>query len=249
MAPNNPGNSKAATILHTGAERGSNPSKTEQVQHGTQEIGAYRLHFDMEKVKQLSSKVVGTSITEIFSADKHEIESKWMEGKPVVIINYRSYTHQNAAMEKNPELLNCIYKRDENMEGNDADSGTTLKVRQYPIDTDVADLLAMNGLEKWRGHMYAPKTEKSKKTSAFLRAPSKEVAEKLLEQGYLLDNGKVLGVVPSNSTPAEEDERTVLLLGTNKVSKAMWNRGESLSEQALLTALNKANYPVQAYIL
>ena len=94
--------------------------------------------------------------------------------------------------------------------------------------------------------MYAPKTENSKRTSAFLRAPSKEAAEKLLEQGHLIDNGHILAVVPSNSTPAEEDERTVLLLGINKVSKAMWNRAESLSEQALLKALVKANYPVQA---
>ena len=74
-----------------------------------------------------------------------------MDGKPVVAINYRSYAHQSAAMEKNPELHDCIYTRDEKMEGNALDSGTALKVRQYLVDTDVADLLAMNGLNNGAG--------------------------------------------------------------------------------------------------
>jgi hypothetical protein len=84
MTSKNQGNDKSSTILPTGAERGSNPSKTEQVQHGSPKIGAYRLHFDTEKVKQPLNKIEGTSITEIFSADKYEIESKWMDGKRVM---------------------------------------------------------------------------------------------------------------------------------------------------------------------
>jgi hypothetical protein len=52
MTSDNKGKDETPALLHKGAERGSNPSKTEQVQHGPQEIGRYRLHFDIEKAKQ-----------------------------------------------------------------------------------------------------------------------------------------------------------------------------------------------------
>ena len=79
-----------------------------------------------------------------------------------------------------------------------------------------------------------------------LIAPNRPEMDKLLKKGYIVDNGRVLGVVPANSTTEEESKRTVLLVGVNKVNEAFKKCKGIISELALLNALMGAGYPVQA---
>ena len=242
---NTQGNNISPNILPMGAARGSNPANPEQAQNGTLGIGAHRLYIVHERLRHPDSNITGKTLPEILNADRHDIESEWIDDNMVIIVNYKSAAHYQEALERNPGLAGCIYQGYENVEMSPPDNTRTLKVRQCPPDTEIADLLAVNGLEAWRGHIFAPKVT-GKKTTALIKAPNKEEADRLLEQGYIVDNGRVLAVVPSNSTHEEENLRTVLLVGVNRVSEAMRKKGGKLSELALLMALTKAAYPAQA---
>ena len=123
--------------------------------------------------------------------------------------------------------------------------GRIVKIRQCPIDANLRDLMAINDLGGWRGSMLTPRNG-CKHTTAILNAPSVEEAEKLLEKGYVVENGKVLAVVPGNSSPQEENLRTVLLVGVNKVNEAHKKMGGKLIELGLLKALRNAGCPIQA---
>ena len=123
--------------------------------------------------------------------------------------------------------------------------GRIVKIRQCPIDANLRDLMAINDLGGWRGSMLTPRNG-CKNTTAILNAPSVEEAEKLLEKGYVVENGKVLAVVPGNSSPQEENLRTVLLVGVNKVNEAQKKMGGKLIELGLFKALHNAGCPIQA---
>ena len=146
---------------------------------------------------------------------------------------------------RHPGLLSCKYSADIEMGRSERDNNLTLKARQIPTGANIADLLAINGLEKWRGHML-PTKENAKKTTAILRAPNVEELDKILKKGYLVDNGKILPIVPGGSRAEDENQRTVLLVGTNKVEEIIKKQGGIMSELALLKTLISAGYQIQA---
>ena len=122
-----------------------------------------------------------------------------------------------------------------------------VKVRQCQPDTDIASLLGISDLGGWWGRLQ-PCKEDNKHTTAVLTAPSEE-AQKLLEVGHLVDNGRVLAVVPVDSTVAMENERTVLLVGTSKLHAKHKEKGRSLTELSLLKTNRSGNPPIQAITL
>ena len=97
-----------------GAEEGSNPSNTEQLQKETLGIEAFRMYVNYEQLRNPSNKIVGRTLPpEILSADNQDIEIIRMDGTNVAIINYRSLEHRQAALEKNLGIVNYQCEMDE----------------------------------------------------------------------------------------------------------------------------------------
>ena len=88
--PTTKGNNTPPNILPMGAARGSNPANQEHAQNGTLGIGAHRLYIEHERLRHLDSNITGKTLPEIFSVDRHDIESGWIDDNMVIIVNYKS---------------------------------------------------------------------------------------------------------------------------------------------------------------
>lgn len=79
-----------------------------------------------------------------------------------------------------------------------------------------------------------------------MKAPTEAEAQKLLRKGYIVNNGKVLAIVPENSTMEDEEKRTALLVGANKIQDKMHKDGGKLTEIGLLKSFVGKGYPIQS---
>ena len=186
------------------------------------------------------------NLAERLKIDVNDLIYEKVEGRDVVIFQLDSPAQLREALEDTPEIKNYILVNDiEMIEPRMEQGRQTVKVRQCPIEMDIRELIITNRLEGWKGSMF-PQRIGSKRTTAILNAPSEEEVDRLLRKGYLVRNGKILAVVPSNSTLEKEDARTLLIVGVNKVSEAYKKLSCKLTELTLQKILTQANYPVQS---
>ena len=84
MTDKETGTPNISHILPMGAERGSNSSNTELVLKEALEIGSSRMYFNYEQIKHPSSKIVGGTLPEIFSADNAETTETEPRATPAI---------------------------------------------------------------------------------------------------------------------------------------------------------------------
>ena len=105
-------------------------------------------------------------MVEIFGVETQEIENAMVdEDTMVLIVNYKTHALMRAATRRNPGLLNCIYQTDVDMEPKNFANDLALKIRQIPVTTDMASLLAINGLNESEGS-HVPTKGSSKKVNS-----------------------------------------------------------------------------------
>ena len=239
--------SQKDTLLPTGADRGLNPSKARTNNDPKLAIAGYnQLKIDADKWEKFNEGTTWDDVANAFNIDRQQIHSEWTEESHLIVITYSNPLHLKHALEDIPGLKASIYSNRLEMDMRpQQDNNKTVKIRQCPIDTDISKLMILNDLVGWKGKLWIPK-ENKKRTTAILTAPTEADALKLLERNYLVDNGRVLSIVPGNYYLQDEDARTVLLVGVNKVNDALRKAGSSLTELALLMTLMQHHYPVQA---
>ena len=145
-------------------------------------------------------------------------------------------------MTRNPLLktIQCKQSNTSNIKTNE-----WVKIRQWPTNGDIEHIILLNDLLGWYGKVFPPKNNQ-KHTTAILKAPSEREAKKLLDRGFIVNNGKILPVVPEDSTMHEEEKRTVLLVGVNKIQSRMNQEGGKLTEIGLLKSLVGKGYQIQS---
>ena len=175
-------------------------------------------------------------------ARKEEITIDEIDGANVMILTYENQEQLKEAIKKNPLIMTLQHKK--------VDTETNkrigwVKVRQWPVDADIEHVILLNDMLGWYGKVFPPRGNQ-KHTSAILKAPTEIEAKRLLEKGYIVSNGKLLAVVPEDSTREEEEKRTVLLVGINKANAKLKNDGGRLTELGLLKSLRSNGYPIQS---
>jgi hypothetical protein len=73
-----------------------------------------------------------------------------------------------------------------------------------------------------------------------LTATTEREAQDVHDIGWMMDDDKGLAVVPYDCNVKDEDERTVLLVGVNKVHEYLKNKGKRMIELFLLKTVKNA---------
>ena len=238
--------SNGANLLPSGANREGNTSNHHD-QVNALAIGIHKnLYIDYSKWESEEQECTYTKLAQALKVTEKELTFEEMNGKQVIIASYQNERDLQNILEITPKLGNCLIgNEDVDMDAKTKNRQTTVKVRQCRANTSIEDLLAINDLAGWCGKLQPPR-ENGKSTTAILTAPTERDAQELLEIGHLLDNGNVLAVVPYESTIEDENKRTVLLVGINKLQQYLKSKGQKLTELSLLKTLKAAGYPVQA---
>ena len=203
---------------------------------------SHYLIIDADKMSQLEEEFSDLRLAEIFKTKKEEIIIDEVNGTAVMIFPYENKEKMEEVTRENPLIRTLEYKQP-NTEADDKKQW--IKIRHWPTNADIEHVIFLNDLLGWHGKVLAPKSAK-KHTTAVLKAPSETEAAKLLEKGYIVSNGKVLATVPGDSTQEQEQRRTVLLVGVNKVQDKLVKMGSRLTEIGLLKSLVHKGYPIQA---
>ena len=205
-------------------------------------ISPHQIIIDIEKLRLIEENLTDEGLAEIFGAKKEEISIGEMNGTEVMIMSYENRDQLEEVMKGNP-LMKTLQHHWEKPEA--SNQMEWVKIRQWPIDADTEHVILLNDLLGWQGKILKPKSER-KNTTALLKAPSETEARKLLDKGYIVNNGKLLAVVPQSSTQEEEEKRTVLLIGINKIHTKLCQGGGRLTEIGLLKSLVHKGYPIQS---
>lgn len=235
-----------ANLLPSGANREANTSN-QSGQVDALAIGIHRnLYIDYHRWASDEEEDTLTKLAQALQVTEKELTLEEINGRQVVIAPYHDEQGLRNILETSPKLGNCLVQNEDvDMEGKSRHRKTAIKVRQCRANTNIEDLLAINDLAGWWGKLQPPR-ENGKSTTAILTAPTEREAQELLEIGYLLDNGNVLAVIPLDSTIEEENKRTVLLVGVNKLQQHLKSNGKKLTELSLLRTLNGAGFRAQA---
>ena len=223
-------------------------SASEQVANALA-IGLHKqLYIDFDKWEKEANGDACAELAQAFNVQEKDLTCEMWDERRVIIIPFKDEESIKVALERNPKLKEYPLQNDVDMEIRNKDRKKMVKIRQCQLDTDIANLLAINDLGGWWGKLQPCKVG-NKHTTAILTAPSEEEAQTLLEIGHLVDNGRTLAAVPADSPVTGENERTVLLVGINKLQAKHKEKGRKLTELSLLKTLTSAGLPIQAITL
>lgn len=222
----------------------SPPTTTREITSPKNFSLTYNIIIGTEKIDQLKSENLDDDqLAQTLGTKKEEIEFTNINGEGAMILSYENQSKIQETMANNPLLKTMTFNNPTN--GTEKNEKEWVKIRQWPIDTDTEHTMLINGLLGWFGKIFPPKSKKNY-TTALLKAPSESEAKKLLDKGYIISNGKLLPVVPENSTREEEQKRTVLLVGINKAQSILNRENGRLTEIGLLKSLVNNGYPIQS---
>jgi hypothetical protein len=243
-ASNNNGGNK--DNLPEGAERESSSPKRER-ELTTPKIPnistSYQLTLGTDKIRQIEGKITDEDLAGTLGTKKEEITIDLINGKEVMIISYENEEQLEEATTRNP-ILKTLQCKKPNV-NTSSTQNDWIKIRQWPTNGDIEQIIILNDMVGWYGKVFPPKNNQ-RHTTAVLKAPSELEAKKLLNKGYIVNNGKLLAVVPQNSTMEEEERRTVLLVGIHRIQNKMNQEGSKLTEIGLLKSLVGKGYPIQS---
>ena len=201
-----------------------------------------QLIIDIDKMSQLEGSYSDEKLAEALGTRKEEITIDEIDGVNVMILTYESHEQLEETIKRNPLIKTLQYKK----ASTEANKPTEwVKLRYWPVDGDMEHIILLNDMLGWYGKVHPPKNNQ-KHTTAVLKAPTETEAKRLLEKGYIVSNGKLIAVVPQESTNAGEEKRTVLLVGVNKIQEKLRKDGSKLTEIGLLKSLTKNGYPIQS---
>jgi hypothetical protein len=203
-----------------------------------------QISIDPFKIATSNDNLTDEQIAQAFGITKDELIEKEIDGKDVILIPYGDQVQWEETLKKNPGIANYLSEQQQTNTGSSSDS-KWVKIRQWHIDADITHVMLINDLVGWPGKIHSPR-EGQKYTTAAIKAPSEEEAARLLEKGYITNNGKLMAVVPDRSNQEQEAKRTVLLVGVNKLHEAIKKQGNILTELGLLKSLKRAGYPIQS---
>ena len=201
--------------------------------------------IDMTKLGDLDESITDDHLAGLFQTNKEDMSGETVNGNKVLIIPYGDASHLEEVLKTNPNIRAAAYNKQQGQKPPNGNQPTWVKIRHCPVKVDMTRVMLLNNLSNWYGSIY-PHRDGRSHTTASLKAPNERDAQKLLEKGYIVANGKLLAAVPNTSTHKEEEARTVLLVGVNKIQDYMVINNNKVTEIGLLLSLKWKGYPVQS---
>jgi hypothetical protein len=237
-------NSNKDNLLE-GATQGIHPPKSTQETTSPKLpniSSSIQLTINMDQMNLLEENYDDETLAQTMGTKKEEITTDEINETNVMIVTYENQEQLEETMRKNPFLGTLQHKQ---TDASINAKNEWVKIRQWPVNADIEQVIILNDLLGWHGKVLSPKGNQ-KYTTAVLKAPRETEAKRLLEKGYIVNNGKLMAIVHQESTKAEEEKRTVLLVGINKTQEKLRREGSKLTEIGLLKSLANNGYPIQS---